>query len=60
MTLAAFAVGSTRATEGWTATKLVEDGIGIITNLPKARAVASAARRFVCAYPILTYAAMAT
>eukprot|EP00965_Chrysotila_dentata_P106801 3528299-Pleurochrysis_carterae.AAC.1 len=60
MTLAAFAIGSTRTPEGWTAAKLVEDGIGVITNLPKARTIASAARRVVYSYPILTYVAMAT
>eukprot|EP00965_Chrysotila_dentata_P092786 3063893-Pleurochrysis_carterae.AAC.1 len=39
---------------------MVEDGIGIITNLPKACAIASTARRAVCSYPILTYTVMAT
>eukprot|EP00965_Chrysotila_dentata_P079524 2622342-Pleurochrysis_carterae.AAC.1 len=60
MTLAAFAVGSTRTLEGWTAAKLVEDGIGVITYLPNTRAIASAARHVVCSYPTVTYVAMAT
>eukprot|EP00965_Chrysotila_dentata_P079031 2606253-Pleurochrysis_carterae.AAC.1 len=60
MTFAAFAAGSAHTFEGLSAAKIVEDGIEAITKLPKGRAFELAARRNVCSYPILIYAAKAT